>query len=92
MTQKDFWVWKNYFSDLKDMFYNVRSMFQHFDLSIEIHGCLVCMLKGLILPCTEVSTKLSLTLEDVASSPRRLQIFNAVVQLLVTSNLCSSDR
>lgn len=93
MQKEDFWVWKNYFSDLKDMFYNVRSVFQHFDLSTEIHGCLVCMLKGLILPCTEVSIKLSLTLEgDVAPSPGRLQIFNAMVQLLVTSNLCSSDR
>lgn len=42
------------FFALKDMFYNVRSMFQHFDLSTEIHGCSLCMLKGLILPCTKV--------------------------------------
>lgn len=81
------------FSDLKDMFYNVRSMFQHFDLNTEIHGCPVCMLKELILPCTEVSIKLSLTLEkDITPSLRRLQIFNATVQLLVTGNLHSPDR
>lgn len=68
-------------------------MFQHFDLSTEIHECPVCMLKELILPCTEVSIKLSLTLErDVAPSPRRLQIFNAMVQLLVTSNLHLPNR
>lgn len=88
MQKEDFWVWKNYFSDLKDIFYNVRSIFQHFDFSTEIHGCPVCILKGLILSCTEVSIKVSLTLEgDVAPSPRRLQIFNAMVQ-----NLRSSDR
>lgn len=94
MQKEDFCIQKNYFSDLTDMFYNVRSMSQNFYLSTEVHGCSVCMLKGLILPCTEVSIKLSLTLEtrDVAPSPRRLQIFNAMVQLLVTSNLHSPDR
>lgn len=93
MQKWDFWVWKNYFSDLKDRFYNVRSMFQHFDLSTEIHGCPVCMLKGLILPSMEVSVKLSLTLErDVTPSSRRLQILYATVQLLVTSNLHRPDR
>lgn len=93
MQKQDFWVWKNCFSDLKDMFYNVRSMFQHFDLNTEIRGCPVCMLKELILPCTEVSIKLSLTLEkDTTPSLRRLKIFNATVQLLVTSNLHSPDR
>lgn len=75
------------------MFYNVRSMFQRSDLSTEIHGCPVCMFKGLILPCTEVSMKLSLTLErDVAPSPRRLQFCNAMVQLLGPSNLHIPDR
>ena len=34
---EDFWIWKNYCADLKDTFYNVRSVFQRFDLSTRIH-------------------------------------------------------